>query len=91
MCRQVLARLSDYLDGDLDAETRTAVERHLQGCLPCLAFADTLRRTIELCRRHRPTVLPRPLTASARAELRRAWRTALAGRGRTAPGNNPLS
>ena len=82
ICQQVLARLSDYLDGDLDTEAMAEVERHLQGCLPCLAFADALQRTIELCRRYRPSVRPRPLTPSAHAELRKAWQTAVAGRQR---------
>lgn len=80
MCQQVLARLSEYLDGDLNTEARTEVERHLQGCPTCLASADALRRTIELCRRYRPALGPRPLTPSARDELRKAWQTAVAGR-----------
>jgi predicted anti-sigma-YlaC factor YlaD len=82
ICEQVLALLSDYLDDDLDTESAAKVERHLQECMPCLAFANGLRRTIELCRRYRPAVRPRPLTPWARAELEKAWQTALAGRQR---------
>ena len=68
-CEQVMARLSDYLDEDLDAETAAEVERHLRECGPCLAYADSLHRTIELCHGSEPGVKPRPLTPSAKAEL----------------------
>ena len=73
-----MARLSDYLDEDLDAATGVEVEKHLRACSTCLALADSLRRTIELCRAYEPSVNPRPLTPWARAELENAWQKALA-------------
>jgi predicted anti-sigma-YlaC factor YlaD len=79
-CERVMAQLSDYLDEDLDGESGVEVEKHLRGCGPCQAFADSLRRIIELCRAHEPGVKPRALTPSARAELERAWQKTLAGR-----------
>jgi predicted anti-sigma-YlaC factor YlaD len=60
-CAQVMARLSDYLDEDLDAKASVEVETHLRECGSCLAYADSLRRTIELCRAYEPSVKPRPL------------------------------
>jgi anti-sigma factor RsiW len=79
-CTRVLALLSDYVDNDLDTEARLEVEQHLHECRACLTFADDLRRNIELCRGYEPGVRPRPLTASATAELRKAWREAIADR-----------
>ncbi len=73
-----MARLSDYLDRDLDPKTGAEVERHLRECGPCLAFADSLRRIVELCRGYELGVKPRPLTPSARAQLESAWQKALA-------------
>jgi len=80
VCRQVLDRLSDYLDGELAPEAAAEVQRHLQMCISCLAFAQALRRTIDRCRHYRPEARPRPLSPSSRAQLLRAWQTALAGR-----------
>jgi hypothetical protein len=37
-CTQVLAHLSDYLDGELDPQTRAQVEAHVQGCDWCERF-----------------------------------------------------
>jgi anti-sigma factor RsiW len=79
-CEQVVAWLSDYLDEEMDAAAALEVERHLRRCGACLAYADSLRRTIELCHGYRPGLKPRPLTPSARAELESAWEKALAGR-----------
>ena len=75
-----MARLSDYLDEDLDGESAVEVEKHLRACGTCRAFADSLRRIIELCRAYEPGVKPRALNPSARAELESAWQKTLADR-----------
>jgi len=75
-----MARLSDYLDESLDVGPAPELEKHLPACARCLAFADGLSRTIELCRSYEPIVKPRPLNPSARAELESAWQKALAHR-----------
>ena len=36
-------RLSEYVDGELDASTARALEAHLAGCADCRAIADDLR------------------------------------------------
>jgi predicted anti-sigma-YlaC factor YlaD len=77
ICEQVLANLSDYFDGDLEAEASIALGKHLRECSTCLEFAASLCRTIEMCHEYQPPVKPRPLTPSARAQLQRAWQKAL--------------
>ena len=37
-CSEVLARLSDYIDGELDAVEVSEVEEHLLGCPNCERF-----------------------------------------------------
>lgn len=72
-CREMFARLSEYLDGELSPERCQEFARHFEACVACEAFTRTLRRTIELCRE-----LPsKPLPESLRVELR-----ALLSRGR---------
>lgn len=37
-CSEVLANLSEYIDGTLDASTVTRIEKHLLGCPNCERF-----------------------------------------------------
>lgn len=39
-------RLSEYVDGELDAATRQALESHLDSCAACRAVRDDLRRVV---------------------------------------------
>jgi anti-sigma factor RsiW len=51
-CGQVLDRLSDYLDRELGAGERAAVEEHLRGCDGCARFGGELRATVRALRDH---------------------------------------
>jgi len=51
-CSDVLARLSDYLDGDLPAEERARVEEHLRGCEGCARFGGEFAATVRGLRAH---------------------------------------
>ena len=35
-CTEVLDRIYDYLDGEIDGEVRAKVQQHLDECHPCL-------------------------------------------------------
>jgi anti-sigma factor RsiW len=50
MKAHVSDRLSAYLDGDLDAPARAAVEAHLRECGGCAAELDALRRLVAYAR-----------------------------------------
>jgi anti-sigma factor RsiW len=39
-------QLSDYLDGELSADERQAVEAHLRGCAECAAVLNDLKRVV---------------------------------------------
>ena len=39
-------QLSDYLDGELSADERGAVEAHLRSCAPCAAVLNDLKRVV---------------------------------------------
>jgi len=79
-CKEVFALLSDYLNVELPPDACEQIERHLADCPPCVEFAESLRKTVALCRSYDPGVMPGPLTAEARTELQRAWQKMLAGR-----------
>ena len=82
-CKEVFALLSDYLNLELPPETCQDIEALIAGCPPCIEFADSLRKTVELCRRYQPTELPAPLGQEAKAQLQEAYRRMLASRART--------
>ena len=44
-------RLSEYVDGELDAETRAALDEHLATCAECGAIRDELERVVARARR----------------------------------------
>jgi len=47
-CRRLLGSLSDFVDGELEAEICAEIERHLAECPDCRVVVDTLRKTIYL-------------------------------------------
>ncbi|MFB3829406.1 MAG: anti-sigma factor [Bryobacteraceae bacterium] len=81
-CKEVFALLSDYLDLELPPETCEEIREHLAGCPPCIEFAESLRKTIDLCRGYEPTELPGPIEEDARRKLMDAYRKMLASRGK---------
>jgi len=79
-CKEVFALLSDYLNLELPPEACQEVESHIAGCAPCVEFAASLRKTVELCRQYEPSELPAPLGEGAKAELLQAYEKMLAAR-----------
>ena len=58
-CKQLLGSLSDYIDGELQAELCAELEAHLEGCDNCRVVINTLRKTVELYREtNEPVALP---------------------------------
>jgi anti-sigma factor RsiW len=70
-CRDMAAWLSDYLDGDLQADLRAVIDAHRGDCPPCEAFIRTLARTVEAVRSTPREPLPEALKQSLAESLRR--------------------
>lgn len=49
-CQEVLARLSDFIDGDLSADSRREVEVHLAGCDACERFGGRFAAAVAALR-----------------------------------------
>ena len=73
-CKEIFSLLSDYLNLELPPDACQEIETHLAGCPPCVEFAESLRTTVELCRRYRPNELPADIGQLARQQLQEAYR-----------------
>jgi anti-sigma factor (TIGR02949 family) len=72
-CKEILARLSEYLDGELDSSLREALHQHLAGCGPCQIVVDNVRQTITVYKSGRPIELPPELHRQLCQLLRTRW------------------
>ena len=70
-CKAMLAAISAYLDGDLDATECAGIERHCAQCVACAQVVATLQQTVGLCRHAADVPLPDAVRARARASIRR--------------------
>jgi anti-sigma factor RsiW len=51
VCRQVVELVTDYLEGVLPEDLKSAVERHLERCPPCVVYVEQMRTTAASLRR----------------------------------------
>lgn len=79
-CKEVFSLLSEYLNLELPPDACQEIDAHLAGCPPCIEFAESLRKTVDLCRHYQPAELPDPVGKQAREQLLDAYRKMLAGR-----------
>ena len=68
-CRQVLALLGDYVDGELAADDRAAVDAHLRGCTTCERFGGAIGAMVGALRRSLAVEPPAELAARLAARL----------------------
>jgi anti-sigma factor (TIGR02949 family) len=47
-CVEVWQEVSNYLDGEIDAELRARMEAHFKGCAHCRAILDGARNVVKL-------------------------------------------
>ena len=59
-CKRIFDMLSDYLNTDLPFKNCRELERHLEGCEPCIAYLESLKTTVEACRRYQVRKIPAP-------------------------------
>jgi anti-sigma factor RsiW len=70
-CRRVLASVSAYLDGDLEAGACEAIETHCRECAGCAEVIAGLRETVGLCRQVGSRPVPDDVRQRAVARVRR--------------------
>jgi anti-sigma factor RsiW len=68
-CKHVWDYISDYLDGNLPADARADVQRHLEHCEICSAILDSTRNILILTADDRVFELPIGFSARLHARL----------------------
>ena len=69
-CRDVLALLTDYMDGDLPPAVAADLTRHLEGCVACGSYLESLRTTRAAVHLLRCDQVPEEVHERLRAFLR---------------------
>jgi len=73
-CGELLAILSDYVDGTIDPRLCEQFEQHMAGCNPCQVVVDNIRKTITLCKEGKPYELPIRFQERLHRALREKWK-----------------
>jgi anti-sigma factor RsiW len=71
-CEDVIALLSDYVEGDLSPGQIRDFEAHMALCVPCVDFLESLKRTRSLVRGLRCDEVPREVHEQLRTFLDRS-------------------
>ena len=74
VCRQAVALMTDYLEGQLTPRDAARLERHLARCPHCSEYLTQLRVTIDALGHATPDVLA-PEALDELVGLYRRWRT----------------
>ena len=82
-CTEVMEQLSEYLDADVRAELRKAVDEHLHACHDCSYYVDSVRKTVVLFQADLRIEVPMKAAARLRESL--AAEYSLSARQRTEP------
>ncbi len=51
-CKELMTRLSEYIDGELEEDLCAEIDKHLAVCEDCRILVDTFRKTVELYQQH---------------------------------------
>ncbi len=72
-CSEIFAKLSEYLDGDLPPDVCESMAAHIEECGPCVAFVESLRKSVALSRKAAAGIEQAELKAEVKARLAEAY------------------
>ena len=70
-CRHVWEHISAFIDGDVDANLRAEIDKHLETCEICSAVLDSTRNVVVLVADNRVFELPAGFSERLHARLDR--------------------
>jgi anti-sigma factor (TIGR02949 family) len=68
-CKHVWEHISAYIDGEVDAELRSEIDRHLETCEICSAVLDSTRNVVVLMADSRVFEVPAGFSARLHERL----------------------
>jgi anti-sigma factor RsiW len=68
-CKHVWQHVSDYIDGEIDAQLRAEIDHHLETCEICSAVLDSTRNVMVLVADDRVFELPTGFSDRLHARL----------------------
>jgi anti-sigma factor RsiW len=68
-CRSLLEQLSRSIDDDLTPAERRSLAAHLRRCPCCQTMADSLKHTVDACRKAGSARLPADVRVRAKARI----------------------
>lgn len=72
-CKLLLARLSDYIDQELDEDLTAEMRKHIENCPNCQVVVDTTEKMIVMCRDQGKLVIPADRRERLYTQLREAF------------------
>jgi mycothiol system anti-sigma-R factor len=69
-CKRNFEKISEYLDGELDADACQQIEQHLKDCPECQECFEALKKTVDLCRKSAREEIPDDIRKRLRSKLR---------------------
>jgi anti-sigma factor RsiW len=81
-CREILESLSEFIDAELDPALCREIEEHMRDCDPCVAFLNTLKKTVVL---YKFSGSDDRVPAEVHVDLHRFLRETCAGKGGARP------
>lgn len=70
-CKEILEKLGEFIDGDLDPQLCRELEKHMEDCHPCLIFVNTLKQTLTLYKYASGEPMPKEVHLRLHAFLRK--------------------
>ena len=74
-CLEMFGRLSEYLDNELDEITCKELEQHIKKCVPCFVCLQTLKRTVDLCKKSGDKPIPSEFSQKLKAMIQKMPKT----------------
>ncbi len=68
-CEHVILQISNYIDGEIDANLRARMEAHVRGCKHCSAILDGTNNTLRLLADGKTLELPPGFSERLRLRL----------------------
>jgi hypothetical protein len=72
-CKDYVANLVDFIDGELPEELCEDIRQHIGHCNNCRIMVDSLRQTVTLCREGKKESLPPALSNRLQLLLKDRW------------------